>query len=96
MVKIPSKNLKYQKIRKRLLYYKKIEIKHTFLKVGTIGLKSLKSSQLSSIVIDSFVKILNKKLKKIGQIIFFIKPRLPVTQKSIGVRMGKGSGGVKY
>lgn len=40
-------------------------------------------------------QILNKKLKKIGQINFNIFPHTPITKKPLEIRMGKGKGAVE-
>ena len=63
---------------------------------GTFGILSLEAGYLKSVHIETIKKLLSKKLKKRGLYWIRIFPNLPITNKSIGVRMGKGKGNVAY
>lgn len=84
----------YKKIkqRKRLKFTKKQENKHVTLKGGTAGLKSLESSVVSADIFEVCRKIISRRIKKIGKVIFYGHPNISLTQKSSGMRMGKGKG----
>lgn len=95
MNKFIPKDYKYPKIHKKLKYTTKKEFKHIDLKVGTIGLKCLESGRISSIILEDIRLSLSRKIKKIGKFIIFCHANKPLTQKSTGVRMGKGAGSLK-
>lgn len=87
---------KFSKIHlgKLLLTSKKKKDKLIF---GTSGINSLESSYISYnqlISINKILVILIKKFK--GKFWFKIFPIIPVTKKSVGMRMGKGSGKISY
>lgn len=92
MNKFIPKKYKYVKIRKKLKYTKKTELKHTTLKLGTIGLKSVESSKLSSTILEIIRRIISRRIKKIGKVVIYAHCNVPLTKKSSGVRMGKGKG----
>ena len=94
MNKFIPKSYKNGKIRKKSKFTKRKEIKHINLKNGNIGLKCLQSGQISSEVLESLRRSVNKRIKKIGKMIIYLQANKPLTKKSIGLRMGKGSGSI--
>lgn len=91
---LQPKKFKYKKLHKKK--FRNFKYKTFFLKFGTIGLKSLEFSFLSSFQIKSINLILSKKLKRKGKIWFNTFPNIPITAKPIEVRMGKGKGNLKH
>jgi large subunit ribosomal protein L16 len=64
---------------------------------GTSGINSLESSFISYKQLISINKILIILIKSFkGKFWFRISPIIPITKKSVGMRMGKGSGKVSY
>lgn len=96
MLLIP-KNFKYKKKQKGKAF-NIINSVVTFnkLKFGNIGLKSLSFKRLTSRHILTLKQSLKKILKKKGKFKIYVFPHNPITNKSIGVRMGKGKGNVKH
>jgi len=95
MLKIP-KAFKYKKSHKgslRNLISENYTLK-SGLYMGKIGLKALESGRISPNHLHCCKQLLNKKLKKVGQIRFSIFPQTPITKKPLEVRMGKGKGAV--
>lgn len=92
MNKFIPKQYKHLKLRQKLKYKKSVEIKHTYLKKGNLGLKVMESGQISDVMLESIRRALSRRIKKQGKVIFFIHPNIPLTKKSVGTRMGKGSG----
>lgn len=76
---------------------KKFSLKNNKLIFGTSGIKSNESSTISYKQLISINKILITLIKPFkGKFWFRIFPILPITKKSIGVRMGKGVGKTSY
>ena len=92
MNKFIPKNYRYLKVRKRLKFKVKKELKHTSLKQGTIGLKCLESGNINSIILEAIRRSISRRIKKIGKMLIYVHPNIPLTKKPVGVRMGKGSG----
>jgi large subunit ribosomal protein L16 len=89
MKKTPNiSNFKYKKT---FLYLKKKK-KIQNLKFGNFGLKVIKPFILKDIYLKLLIKYLTRKLKKIGKFFFRIFPNFTITKKSLGTRMGGGSG----
>jgi len=91
---LQPKKFKYKKLQKKI--FKQFRYKTLFLKFGTVGLKAIECSFISSYQIKSINLILSKKLKRKGKIWFNIFPNMPITAKPIEVRMGKGKGNLKH
>lgn len=88
---IPT-NYKYIKLRKKLKFHKTKEKKHIILRKGSLGLKLLESTQLTTNILESIRRSIIRRIKKVGKIEFFVHPNISITKKSVGVRMGKGAG----
>lgn len=88
------KQLKYKKMKKGKL--KKLNFKANSIKFGIIGLKAIESGIITSKQIESAQKAIILKIKKKGKMWIRIFPDIPITSKSVGVRMGKGKGQVSH
>ena len=88
---IPS-NYKYIKIRKKLKFKKKKELKHINLKIGNIGLKCIESGSITSTMLEVIRTTVTRKIKKVGKLLIFVHTNISTTKKSAGMRMGKGAG----
>ena len=66
------------------------------LHFGSIGLKALSFSSLTSKQLETLRQSINKLLKKTGRIVINAFPSTPVSKKPIEVRMGKGKGNVDH
>jgi len=91
---LQPKKLKYKKLHKKK--FRQFKYKTLFLKFGTVGLKALECSYISSFQLKAIAFILSKKLKRKGKIWYNVFPNYPVTAKPIEVRMGKGKGNLKH
>lgn len=89
-----SKQIKYKKVKKGKL--KKLNFKSNTLKFGIIGLKAIESGIINSKQIESAQKAITLKIKKKGKMWTRIFPNIPITSKSIGIRMGKGTGQISH
>ena len=95
MNKFQPKEWKHSKVFKRKKFFeKRKELKHFTLKNGRIGLKLLECAQLNSLLLENLRKTLAKDIKKLGKFWFYCHANIPLTKKSVGVRMGKGSGNI--
>lgn len=90
---LQPKKIKYKKVKKGKL--KKYKYKTTVLRFGVIGLKSLESGILTSKNIEAARQAINRKIKKKGKLWIRVFPHVPLTNKSLGSRMGKGKGSFK-
>lgn len=88
------KNYKYKKIRKRVTASKSNEHRTSVLKTYDFGLKVLKNTLISSTVLEAARRSITRKLKRIGKLKINGFPSVPVTSKSVGIRMGKGVGSI--
>lgn len=86
--KVKIRQLKEQTVRSCLFYDR--------LKFGNVGLKSIESARLSARQIESAKKVIRKSMNKVGFFWVLPFPHIPVTKKSLGVRMGKGKGNISY
>jgi large subunit ribosomal protein L16 len=68
------------------------------LQQAAVGLRILKSGQLTAKQLEQMRrKIITVRKKKEKQKIWFrCIPDIPITAKPLGIRMGKGKGGIKY
>ena len=90
---LQPKKLKKKKVRKGNL--KKISYKTSYLRFGWIGLKSIESGTLTFRNIEASRQAISRKIKKKGKLWIRIFPHTPLTNKSLGSRMGKGKGSFK-
>ena len=93
MFSIP-KNIKYKKTKKGKLG--KLEFRANKLSFGEIGLKAAESGTITAKQIEAARQAIVRKIKRKGKIWIKIFPDVPITKKSIGVRMGKGKGSVSH
>lgn len=63
---------------------------------GEYGLRALRSARLTSQELEAARKAIVRKMKRLGKCRLRVFPDIPVTNKAISVRMGKGKGGVAY
>lgn len=66
------------------------------LKFGSIGLKAMSFSRLSSKQIETIKKVITKQIKKMGRLIIHPFPNTPISHKPIEIRMGKGKGNIDH
>lgn len=96
MLYIP-KNFKYKKHQKACSFNKiKSNTDFIKLKFGSVGLKSLSTSKLTSKQLVTLKQSIKKIIKKRGKLQINAFSSIPVTKKTIGVRMGKGKGNVDH
>jgi len=88
------KQTKFNKHRK--IRIKRIEQRQMTLQFGSYGLRTLEGGQISSKQIEAVRRVIVRKLKKTGQLWIRIFPNIPVTNKPIEVRMGRGKGAVDH
>jgi large subunit ribosomal protein L16 len=87
---LSPKKIKYKKIKKGRL--KRFNYKSHTLKFGIIGLKATESGLISARNIEAARQSITRKIQRNGKLWIRIYPHIPVTSKSLGVRMGKGKG----
>lgn len=87
---IGPKKTKYKKVKKGKLG--RFEFKTNTLKFGLIGLKAIESGMITLKQIEASRQAITRKIKKKGKLWIRIFPNIPISSKSIGVRMGKGKG----
>lgn len=88
------KNYKFRKIRKRVRIKNVKDYKLNTLKYGSYGLKVLENATVSSTTLEACRVAINKRINKVGMLRINGYPNIPITTKSLGVRMGKGSGNI--
>lgn len=94
MNKFIPKNYKYKKIRKRVRVNNLTDFRTNILKTGKYGLKLLDNGLISSVVLEAARRSITRKLKRIGTLKVNGFSNIPITAKSLGVRMGKGVGSI--
>ncbi len=94
MNKFIPKNYKYKKVRKRVRTNNLIDFRTSTLKTSKFGLKLLNNGTISSTVLEAARRSITRKLKRQGNLKINGFSSIPVTSKSLGVRMGKGVGGI--
>ena len=83
----------HKKLRKFRLKGSKVHKKK--LCFGFYGLKSLETGRIDSNVFKSLIDIVKRKVKlHKGKFWLLLNKSIPVTQSSIGTRMGKGKGSI--
>jgi large subunit ribosomal protein L16 len=63
---------------------------------GEFGLKAVERGNLTSRQIESARRAISRHVKRGGKIWIRVFPDVPITQKPLEVRMGKGKGSVEY
>lgn len=66
------------------------------LTFGSVGLKAISFCRLSSKQIETIKKIISKQIKKTGRLVIHAFPNVPISQKSVENRMGKGKGNIDH
>lgn len=66
------------------------------LNFGAYGLKALEPERITARQIEAARRAITRHMKRQGRVWIRIFPDLPVTQKPIEVRMGKGKGSPEY
>ena len=96
MLFIPQKS-KYKKYQKGKAY-NRINSKIDFnqLIFGSIGLKALNFTHLTSKHLLTLYKSLKKIIKKKGKIKFNLFHHMPISKKPSEIRMGKGKGNINH
>lgn len=92
---LPSRT-KYRKTQKGGKKIRGVANVGSTLAFGTFGLKSLDAGRLKSSQIEAARRCVSRTMKRGGKVWIRVFPQFPVTQKAIGVRMGKGKGSVEY
>ena len=64
----------------------------TKLEFGRYGVKALEQGRITARTIEAVRRVMTRKFKRSGQIWIRIFPDIPVTEKPLEVRMGKGKG----
>jgi large subunit ribosomal protein L16 len=94
MNKFIPKNYKYKKIRKRVRTNNLKEYRSNTLTNYKYGLKILDNGIISSVVLEAARRSITRRLKRLGNLKINGFSNIPVTAKSLGVRMGKGVGSI--
>jgi len=68
----------------------------TKLEFGQYGIKALEEGRITARTIEAVRRIMTRKFKRSGQIWIRIFPDIPVTEKPLEVRMGKGKGAPSF
>lgn len=85
---------KYHKVNKSFLFL--LERKRFYPFFGLYGLKAMEAGKLKFKHIEACRKTLKRGLRKKGALWIRVFTWAPVTKKSVGLRMGKGKGGIAY
>lgn len=91
-MQLQPKKVKYKKIKKGRL--KRLTSNTALLKQGVFGIKAVQAGLISSKNIESARQSISRKTRRKGKLWINIFPNLPITAKSVGVRMGKGKGSI--
>ena len=94
MNKFIPKNYKYKKIRKRVRINALNDYRTNTLKLYKYGLKVMSNGIISSVVLEAARRSITSKLKRTGNLRINGFSSIPITAKSLGVRMGKGVGSI--
>lgn len=63
---------------------------------GEFGLKAVTRGQITAREIEAARRAFTRAIKRQGQVYIRVFPDKPITEKALGVRMGKGKGNVEY
>jgi large subunit ribosomal protein L16 len=99
MLLFPEKT-KFKKYHKNLKILKRKEVNKSQPALGFSGLKTLTSAKITAKHIEAvkkvIIRVVKRKFKFKTKLKLNIFPNLPVSNKSLGVRMGKGKGNIAY
>jgi len=84
------KRTKFRKYQKGII--RGIKPNTTKLEFGKYGVKALEQGRITARTIEAVRRVMTRKFKRSGQIWIRIFPDIPVTEKPLEVRMGKGKG----
>lgn len=84
---------KYRTKRKKLFKPKGLK-KNSFISPSSILLKVNENTNLTREQLTRLNQLINKTIKRRGKIRFPVASLIPRTEKSVGIRMGKGKGSV--
>jgi large subunit ribosomal protein L16 len=91
---LQPKKTKFKKLHKGRIHG---EAKGGFeLAFGSYGLKAMTPERITSRQIEAARRAITRRMRRLGRLWIRIFPDVPVTTKPLGVRMGKGKGGVEY
>lgn len=91
------KKSKFKKQQKGILFNRiNSPVSPNKLSFGSLGLKAISFDKITSKQIETIRLSLNKFMKKLGKVIINIFPNVPISQKPLEVRMGKGKGSVSH
>lgn len=93
MLLFPKKT-KYRKMHKMVNH--RMEHRTIMPSFGDYALKATTNGRISAAQIEAARRVISRKIKKIGKWWIRIFPSVPVTEKPLAVRMGKGKGYVEY
>lgn len=86
-----------RRLQKRCIYKSKINSSTHFLHSGKFGFFSLEHSIITKEQLECCRVLLKRELRKKGKLLIRISFKTPLTNKTSGVRMGKGKGAIdKY
>lgn len=91
---LQPKRTKFKKFKKGNI--KGFEYKTNKLFFGICGLQALEPGRITNRQIEAVRRTLTNFIKRQGKVWIRIFPDIPVTEKPLEVRMGKGKGGVSY
>ncbi|MDY5778944.1 MAG: 50S ribosomal protein L16 [Succinivibrionaceae bacterium] len=63
---------------------------------GDYGLKAITRGQITAREIEAARRAFTRAIQRRGQVYIRVFPDKPITEKALGVRMGKGKGNVEY
>ena len=66
------------------------------LNFGQFGLKALEPNRVNAREVEAARRAITREMKRQGRVWIRIFPDVPVSQKPVEVRMGKGKGAVEY
>lgn len=82
------------RLQKRCFFKKKIQNSDFFIQRGDVGIFSLDPHRITRKQLECCRLLLRRELKKKGNIYIRCDLNIPLTNKSTGVRMGKGKGDI--
>ena len=91
---LAPKRTKYRKMQKGR--NRGIAVKGSTISFGSVGLKSLSLSRITSRQIESARIAMTRYMKREGKVWIRIFPDKPITSKPLEVRMGKGKGALDH
>ena len=90
------KKVKHRKWHKKAGHSKGVATRGTKLSFGSLGLRALTPSRLSSRQIEAARRAMTRHVRRGGKIWIRVFPQKPITRKGSEVGMGGGKGGVDH